>query len=126
MGWRVISACAGLLLAGAATAQKAGDIVSTPAATLRLFHADGSFAGTVPTAGWSRAVKIVAADPDDPQHLTIAYPGAAGSDVSKGSYKVRKSALGARNQCTMAPATPGERDTRGGGNGAGTFCQTGE
>lgn len=113
-----------VLLLSVLLATPAGaETVATAAKSLKL-SAEPNGPGTmVPTAGWGSSIKVVQAqNGDDRQLMQIDYPG--GNGLDPGPYWVRRSMLMPVKTCTLTPVAAREGDTRGGGNGAGTFCKT--
>jgi hypothetical protein len=98
------------------------ETVKTPARTLKLHDDNLGYLATVPTTGWGESIEVLKDDRNgDRQYLLIAYPGSA--DFPGGAYWVRRSALMPQLVCTQTPVRAREGDNRGGGNGAGTFCE---
>lgn len=64
--------------------------------------------------------------PDSTQFVQIEYDGqsSGGDKVAKGRYWVRRSSVLPRDSCTSVVIAAGERDTRVGANGAGSFCSS--
>ncbi|WP_448579578.1 hypothetical protein [Thermaurantiacus sp.] len=118
--------CRGVLLASLLLAAPAGaETVSTTAKTVRLSKEPNGEGAIVSTAGWGSSIRVLQEQHgDDRQLVQIAYPG--GNGLDPGPYWVRRSMLMPVESCTLTPVASRERDTRGGGNGAGTFCKTGK
>lgn len=110
-----------MLMAAPATAET----VATAARSLKLAAEPGGAGSMVSTAGWGNRIQVVQQQSgDDRQWMQIHYPGS--KDLAAGNYWVRRSMLMPVKACTQIPVGTREADTRGAGNGAGTFCKPDE
>jgi hypothetical protein len=126
MGWKAGPGVVGLLLALPLSAEGMLGVHKTQAKSLRLYGDDRQTSWLVSAAPLGGQVSVVAEDPGGNQYLKIAWPGgpdASRAMVPRGSYWVRKSALGLVSDCTLTRVQAVESDQRAATNGAGAFCE---